>query len=106
MSKLNEFIQLLQGRFDNKEQFESLNDEDFPYAKHVNTICNNKIVNLPNDFKGVFMVQESYYITKGRKNAQPHFFLFTEEDNQIKLTSCDTPDGYDKNTFTYANLKD
>ena len=36
----------------------------YPYAEHVNTICNDKINNLPEDFKGKFVVEESYYVSK------------------------------------------
>lgn len=79
---------------------------DFPYAEHVNTICNDKIVNLPDEFTGIFMVEESYYTAKGSTHAAPHLFLFTEEENGIKLTSYELPDGYDKNTFTYKALKE
>ena len=28
----------------------------YPYAEHVNTICNDKIKNIPNDFNGKFVV--------------------------------------------------
>ena len=89
------------------EQFEKmkLNNLDFPYAKHVNTICNDKITNLPKDFKGIFMVEESYYTVNGNTHATPHLFLFTEEENGIELTSYELPNGYDKNTFTYKDLK-
>ena len=36
----------------------------------------------------------------------PHLFLFTMEGDKVKLTSYDMPKGYDKNTFTYENLKE
>ena len=36
----------------------------YPYAQHVNTVCNDKIKNLPADFKGMFIVEESYYEMK------------------------------------------
>ena len=31
----------------------------YPYAKHVNTVCNDKINNIPQDFNGKFVVEES-----------------------------------------------
>ena len=43
---LSEFMDLLCGRFDNREQFEqrqAAGDAGFPFARHVNTICNQKI---------------------------------------------------------------
>ena len=63
MNKLKDFMNILTGSFNNSEQFDKmkLDNIDFPYAEHVNTICNDKIINLPEDFKGIFMVEESYY---------------------------------------------
>lgn len=107
MSKLNEFINILTGNFDNSEQFNHLQNKgitNFPFAEHVNTICNDKIVALPQDFEGVFMVEESYYTTDGITHSSSHLFLFTQENDGIKLTSYEIPDGYDKSSFTYQNL--
>ena len=106
MSKLNGFIGLLAGRFNNAEQFEAKQKagQPFPYAEHVNTVCNDKIKNLPPDFAGVFMVEESYYTTNGNTHGSPHLFLFTEEPDGIRLTSYEIPEGCDKNTFTYENM--
>ena len=107
MNVINSFIELLVGHFDNQEQFErkTQTDENFPYAKHINTICNNKITNLPADFAGIFVLEESYYTAKNNTHATPHLFLFTQEQDSIKLTSYEIPEGYDKNTFTYQNLQ-
>ena len=107
MSKLNGFIGLLAGRFNNAEQFEAKQKagQPFPYAEHVNTVCNDKIKNLPPDFAGVFMVEESYYTTGGKTHPAHHLFLFTEEPEGIRLTSYEVPAGYGKDSFTYANLQ-
>ena len=85
MTKLNEFMNILVGNFNNSEQFEAMknNNKEFPYAEHVNSICNDKIVNLPADFKGIFMVEESYYTSGENTHATPHLFLFTEEGEGI-----------------------
>lgn len=106
MSRLDEFMTLLTGNFNNVDQFETMkqNQIEFPYAEHINTVCNDKILNLPNDFQGIFMIEESYYTTNGSTHASSHLFLFTEEDNSIKLTSYEVPKGYDKHTFTYREL--
>ena len=50
--KLDEFTEMMTGHFDNKEQFDKMQAEGktYPYAEHVNTICNDKIKNLPEDF--------------------------------------------------------
>lgn len=93
MTKLQEFMNMLIGEFHNLEQYETKQEEQisFPYAKHVNTICNDKIKNLPDDFQGIFLLEESYYTTNGNTHASPHLFLFTEEEDAIKLTSYPLP---------------
>ena len=66
MMKLDNFVGMMTGHFDNKDQFNKMQEERkiYPYAEHVNTICNDKINNLPEDFKGKFVVEESYYVSK------------------------------------------
>lgn len=74
----------------------------FPFTEHVNIICNDKIKNMPEDFKGIFLVEESYYTTDGKNHSSPQLFLFAEQDKGIVLTSYEIPEGYNKNTFTYT----
>ena len=83
MNKLNDFMQILTGHFNNAQQYEAKKGENFPYAEHVNTACNDKIRNLPADFAGVFMVEESYFTANGSTHAAPHLFLFTEQDGGV-----------------------
>lgn len=106
MSKIQPFLKLMTGQFDNKEQFDEMQKAGitYPYAKHINTICNDKIQNLPKDFRGIFLVEESYYATNGKEHASSHLFLFTEEPDGILLSSYEIPEGNDKNTFTYASM--
>ena len=107
MSRLNDFLEVLTGQFDNSEQLKDLENrgvKDFPFARHINTICNDKIKNLPDDFKGVFMVEESYYTTNGKTHSSPHLFLFEEETEGVRLISYEIPEGYDKSDFTYEKL--
>ena len=105
-SALDSFMSLLLGRFDNREQFEAkkATGEVFPFARHINTACNDKILNLPADFSGVFMIEESYYETDGKNSSSPHLFLFTEEPNGVLLTSYDAPEGNDKRTLSYDTM--
>ena len=65
--KLDEFTEMMTGHFDNKEQFDKMQAEGktYPYAEHVNTICNDKINNLPEDFKGKFVVEERKLLIRG-----------------------------------------
>jgi len=69
--KLENFVGMMTGHFDNKDQFNKMQAEGkiYPYAEHVNTICNDKINNLPEDFKGKFVVEESYYEINGKRHA-------------------------------------
>ena len=103
MMKLDNFINMMTGHFNNKEQFDNMQREGktYPYAEHINTICNEKIMNLPKDFNGKFVVEESYYETNGKRHASPHLFLITEKEDGIVLYSYEIPEGEDKSTFSY-----
>ena len=48
MMKLDNFVGMMTGHFDNKDQFNKMQAEGktYPYAEHVNTIGNDKINNL------------------------------------------------------------
>ncbi len=107
MMKLDNFVGMMTGHFDNKDQFKKMQAEGktYPYAEHVNTICNDKINNLPEDFKGKFVVEESYYEINGKRHASPHLFLITEIEQGILLSSYEIPKGEDKNTFSYDSMK-
>ena len=122
MSRLDEFLRLLCGRFDNTRQLEELRrsgrktgvaaicsgmaqgDAALPLAEHVNTVCNDKIDGLPADFAGAFVLEESYYTTEGKTHASPHLFLFTEEGEAVKLTSYQLPKAADGGAATYETL--
>ncbi len=68
-------------------------------------ICNGKILNLPKDFNGKFVVEESYYEINGKRNVSPHLFLITEKEDEIVLYSYEIPKGEDKSTFSYSSMK-
>lgn len=98
MNQLDAFLKILCGHFDNTAQIQELEREgvtDFPFARHVNTVCNDKITGLPADFPGKFVLEESYYTTNGKTHASPHLFLFTQEGEDVKLTSYELPKGSD-----------
>ena len=104
MSRLDEFLRLLCGRFDNTRQLEELRRSGspaLPLAEHVNTVCNDKIDGLPADFAGAFVLEESYYTTEGKTHASPHLFLFTEEGEAVKLTSYQLPKAADGGAFDF-----
>ena len=107
MMKLDNFVGMMTGHFDNKEQYARMQKAGklYPYAEHGNTVCNDKIKNLPEDFNGRFVVEESYYETNGKRHASPHLFLITEKEDGIVLYSYEIPEGEEKSTFSYDSMK-
>ena len=107
MMEIKKFVELMTGEFDNKEQFMEMKEagKSFPYAQHINTVCNDKIKNIPEDFNGIFVVEESYYETDGKRHASPHLFLITDSNAGVILSSYEIPAGEDKNTFSYNSMK-
>ncbi len=105
--KLDNFVGMMTGHFDNREQFDEMQKTGkvYPYAEHVNTVCNDKIKNLPEGFNGKFVVEESYYEINGKRHASPHLFLITESEDGIVLSSYEIPEGEDKTTFSYGAMK-
>ena len=73
--KMEKFVKLMTGHFDNREQFTEMKSA------------------------------ESYYETDGKCHASPHLFLITDCDGGIMLSSYEIPAGEDKNTFSYASMK-
>ena len=69
------------------------------FCRQKNLLC------LPKDFKGKFVVEESYYEINGKRHASPHLFLITEIEQGILLSSYEIPKGEDKNTFSYDSMK-
>lgn len=102
MNTLEQFINLLCGDFDNKEQLKS--NCTLPLAAHVNRVCNDKIKHLPEDFKGYFVIEESYYTTNDRTTYLPHLFLFTLNDaGKVQLNSYEIPSDVSKENFKNDN---
>ncbi|MGL5633822.1 MAG: hypothetical protein ACRDDL_01935 [Sarcina sp.] len=109
MDILEQFINKLCGEFTNVEQIEKEEKEGkvkHPIARHINGICNNKINNLPDNFKGYFIIEESYYTMGNFKNVLPHLFLFTlNTENKVVLTSYEIPKDFSKEEFRNDNDK-
>lgn len=109
MNQFNEFKNVIVGRFNNLEQVEKEKEAGVvihPIAKHINDICNNKIENLPEDFNGIFVIEESYYtdVKSGRTNILPHLFLFEEtKEGKVKLISYEIPKSISRKDFTNEN---
>lgn len=107
MTVLDMFVKNLCDTFNNDEQIEKelKNGEiKHSYARHINGICNDKIKNLPDNFDGYFVIEESYYKQGNFNNILPHLFLFTlNEDNKVVLTSYELPKEISKEDFRNDN---
>lgn len=109
MNEFEMFKKVIVGDFNNSAQIEKQKKNGHithPLAKHINRICNNKISNLPEEFKGIFVIEESYYtfLDTNRTNILPHLFLFQETANgQVKLISYEIPKSINKKDFTNSN---
>ena len=107
MMKLENFVNMMTGHFDNREQFNMMQKEGkvYPYAEHVNTVFNDKIDTLHKDFTVSFVVEYIYYENAGRRHSSPHLFLITENEDGVLLSSYEIPEGEDRNAFSYASMK-
>ena len=107
MNKLEIFINQLCGVFNNYNQINKELESGqlkHPKAKHINAVCNKKIKNLPDNFNGYFVIEESYYEQGNLKNSLPHLFLFQlNKDNNVVLTSYEIPSGIPKEDFRNDN---
>lgn len=107
MKNLELFLSYLCGEFNNDEQVAKeleYGEPIHPKAKHISAIANSKINNLPDGFKGKFVIEESYYDNGKFKNILPHLFLFEEnKDRDVVLISYDLPEGVSKEDFRNNN---
>ena len=89
--KTEEFVKLMTGHFDNKEQFTDMKaaGKIFPYAQHVNTVCNDKINNIPEDFHGIFIVED--------KNTFSYDSMKNVDYSKLKKSEKFTPALYHEN---------
>ena len=89
--KTEEFVKLMTGHFDNKEQFTEMKaaGKIFPYAQHVNTVCNDKINNIPEDFHGIFIVED--------KNTFSYDSMKNVDYSNLKKSEKFTPTLYHEN---------
>ncbi len=105
MMKLDNFINMMTGHFNNKEQFDNMQREGktYPYAEHINTICNEKILNLLKLLM-VNLLKKATMRQMVNAMLPPHLFLITEKEDGIVLYSYEIPEGEDKSTFSYDSL--
>jgi len=108
MNDLDLYLSYLTGDFDNQAQVETeikAGKQIHPYAKHITRVITQRVKNIPTDFKGVFVLEESYYKTPGQDTViKPYIFKFTlNESGQIVLHSMGIPAQIDKKTFRNDN---
>jgi hypothetical protein len=110
----------IQGDLDNIEQINSevkAGKQIHPYAKHVNRLLDAKIKNLPKDYNGFYILEESYYTYPNKPmEEKPYLFWFEKTGKgEIRLHSLQIPKNIDKKdlkndnkklSLNYADLKD
>lgn len=104
---LNQFVEVLCGDLDNSEQVAqelAAGQQVHPLAVHITRVCTHKIKNLPKDWDGVFILEESYYTYPGKEmEIKPLFFKVTPHDEGVYLESVLVTEKYDKKTVVNAN---
>jgi hypothetical protein len=110
----------IQGDLDNIEQINAevkAGKQIHPYAKHVNRLLDAKIKNLPKDYNGFYILEESYYTYPNKPmEEKPYLFWFEKTGKrEVKLHSLQIPKNIDKKdlkndnkklSLNYADLKD
>ena len=100
----------IQGDLDNIEQINAeikAGKQIHPYAKHVNRLLDNKIKNLPPNYNGFYILEESYYTYPNKPmEVKPYLFWFEKtKKGQIRLHSIQIPKGIDKKSLKNDNKK-
>lgn len=107
MPRLERFMDMLCGNFDNMEQCraeEAAGNQIHPQAKHIIGICNDRIDHLPEEFPGYFVIEESYFDMGDRVIEKHYLFSYVEKENgKILLTSHDVPDSIRREDLTNEN---
>ncbi len=84
---LSRFQQYITGDFDNSKQVVAeikAGKQIHPLAVHVNRLANDKVKNIPENLKGFFIIEESYYLMEGKQlDLKPYLFLFEEKPGGI-----------------------
>ncbi len=108
LSDFELFKRYIQGILDNEEQITAeikAGKQVHPYAKHVNRLLDSKIKNLPKDYNGFYILEESYYTYPNKPmEVKPYLFWFEKtEKGQIRLHSLQIPKNIDKNEVKNDN---
>lgn len=105
---LDIYLSYLVGDFDNQAQIDAeikAGKQIHPFAKHITRIIQERVNNIPANFKGVFVLEESYYKYPDKDTLiKPYIFLFKESDKgEVLLNSMAIPSRIDKNSFRNSN---
>ena len=105
----NHFLEMLCGEFDNHEQVAAeitAGVQTHPIAKHIIGKCNDKIIHLPPDFSGCFVIEESYFDLGNQKIDKHYLFLYEMcPGNRVCLSSFNIPEHISKETFVNSNVE-
>jgi hypothetical protein len=112
-SKLSDFDlykSYIQGDLDNLEQINAeikAGKQIHPYAKHVNRLFDSKIKNLPPNYNGFYILEESYYTYPNKPMEEKPYLFWFEKTNkgQIRLHSLQFPKSIDKKNLKNDNKK-
>jgi hypothetical protein len=99
----------IQGDLDNQDQIDAekkAGKQIHPYSKHINRLFDTKILNLPKNYNGFYILEESYYTyPKKPTEIKPYLFWFEKtEQGQVKLHSLQIPKNLDKKDIRNDNL--
>jgi hypothetical protein len=105
---LDLYLSYLTGDFDNQLQIDQQTKQSkvtHPFAKHVTRVITSRVANVPTDFKGVFVLEESYYTNSNQETqVKPYIFMFLlNEEGKVVLHSIGIPTRIDKKTFRNDN---
>jgi len=103
------FQKIIVGVFDNQKQVKAelaSGKQVHPEAKHVTEIIDHRVSNIPSDFVGTFILEESYYShTNGQYEVKPLFFKVSPHGPyDIYLQSVIIPDHLDKSKVVNSNV--
>ena len=98
----------IQGDLDNIEQINAeikAGKQIHPYAKHVNRILDSKINNLPANYNGFYILEESYYTYPNKPmEVKPYLFWFEKtNEGQVRLHSLQIPKSISKKDLKNGN---
>lgn len=95
MNTLHQFIAMICGTFDNRQQYvqeERRGNIIHPFAKRWIRVCHHQMVNLEESFRGFFVLEDNEYITEEKTTSFQHLFLFDiNDEGKIRLTSYEVP---------------